>query len=75
MDMGTIATPMTVTTIQLTVRTRDELRARGRKGDTYDDIIAHLLFSTRAENAAAIERGQRVAGSSPTPLFVHRDRE
>jgi len=31
------------TTIQLAVKTRDELKALGTKGETYDEIIARLI--------------------------------
>jgi hypothetical protein len=37
---------MAVTTIQLTPSTRDVLRASGRKGETYDQIIRRLLRAT-----------------------------
>ena len=33
----------TKTTIQITEQTRDELKNRGKKGDTYDEIIQALL--------------------------------
>ena len=32
-----------ITTIQITEETREELKARGKKGDTYNDIIQELL--------------------------------
>lgn len=32
-----------ITTIQITEETRDELKNRGKKGETYDDIIRDLL--------------------------------
>jgi predicted CopG family antitoxin len=32
-----------MTTIQISTETRDELQKRGRKGDTYDDVIKELL--------------------------------
>jgi predicted CopG family antitoxin len=32
-----------ITTIQITEETRNELKRRGKKGDTYDDIIRELL--------------------------------
>jgi len=32
-----------ITTIQITEETRDELKERGKKGETYDDIIRKLL--------------------------------
>jgi hypothetical protein len=32
-----------ITTIQIAEETRDALKRRGRKGETYDDIIKKLL--------------------------------
>jgi len=32
-----------MTTIQISIETRDELQERGKKGDTYDDVIRELL--------------------------------
>jgi len=32
-----------ITTIQITEDTRNELKGRGKKGETYDDIIRELL--------------------------------
>jgi len=32
-----------MTTIQISIGTRDELQKRGKKGDTYDDVIKELL--------------------------------
>ena len=32
-----------ITTIQISIETREELQKRGKKGDTYDDIIRELL--------------------------------
>ena len=34
-----------ITTIQITEETRDELMKRGKKGETYDDIIRKLIDS------------------------------
>ena len=31
------------TAIEITIETREELKKRGRKGDTYDDIVGELL--------------------------------
>jgi len=73
--MAAMVRPMKSTTIQVTVHTRDELLARGRKGDTYDDIITRLLMASRGENLAASDRGQRLMVSPNPPVFVHRDRE
>jgi hypothetical protein len=37
------------TTIQITVKTRDELKALGTKGETYDDIIKRLIKAYKGE--------------------------
>jgi hypothetical protein len=39
--------PPRTTTIQVTPETRDELKKRGKKGDTYDDIIQELFEKTK----------------------------
>ncbi|MGI0132260.1 MAG: DUF7557 family protein [Thermoplasmata archaeon] len=36
---------MAITTIQLSQSTREHLRAVGRKGETYDEIVLRLLKS------------------------------
>lgn len=36
---------MAITTIQLSPETREHLRAVGRKGETYDQIVQRLLKS------------------------------
>ena len=36
---------MAVTTVQLSVETRDLLKAAGRKGESYDAVIRRLLKS------------------------------
>ncbi len=36
---------MAITTIQLSPETREHLRAVGRKGETYDQIVRRLLKS------------------------------
>jgi hypothetical protein len=32
-----------ITSIQITEETREKLKSRGKKGETYDDIIRELL--------------------------------
>ena len=46
-----------MTTIQISEKLRDELKARGKKGETYESIIQRLIKdSERLE----IERGMRL---------------
>jgi len=37
-----------VTTIKLKIRTRNELRAMGRKGQSYDELIKELVESRKS---------------------------
>jgi predicted CopG family antitoxin len=41
-----------ITTIQITEETRDKLKERGKKGDTYDDVIRDLLEQTSTRRKA-----------------------
>jgi len=38
------------TTIQILTETRDELKALGSKGETYDSIIKRLIHRVEGEN-------------------------
>lgn len=38
---------MPTTTIQIEVEVRDQLRARGHMGESYNDVIRRLLAATR----------------------------
>ena len=38
-----------VTTIQLTPKTRDLLKERGKKGESYDDVIVKLLKASKGK--------------------------
>jgi predicted CopG family antitoxin len=39
---------MDTTTIQIDVEVRDQLRSRGRMGESYNDVILRLLTATRS---------------------------
>jgi len=41
---------MTTTTIQVDTEVREELRARGRMGESYNDVIVRLLAATRPDS-------------------------
>jgi hypothetical protein len=70
--MDAIATivSMTTTTIQIDVEVREELRARGRMGASYNDVIRELLAATRSREGALPEPAPRTAKPSPKPLFA-----
>lgn len=42
---------MTDTSIRIEFDVRDRLKARGRKGETYSEIITHLLEATADETS------------------------
>jgi len=62
-----------VTTIQVTVEVRDELRLRGRKGDSYDDIIRRLLVAARAREVAPPELLRPPFAATTQTLFPRRE--
>ena len=55
---------MPTTTIQVEVEVRDQLRARGRMGESYNDVIRRLLSATRQ---MALPPGPMLAASAPSP--------
>ncbi|HYA70654.1 MAG TPA: hypothetical protein VEH28_04710 [Thermoplasmata archaeon] len=66
---------MPSTTIQVDIEVRDQLRSRGRMGESYNDVIRRLLAATKQLDTAA-----RIAPSiSPTtgsrPWVPFRDRD
>lgn len=52
---------MAVTTIQLDTSTREQLKAVGRKGETYDHIVRRLLASS--EYSEFMEEQYRILAS------------
>jgi predicted CopG family antitoxin len=63
---------MPSTTIRLDTETRDELLARGRMGESFDDVVRRLLNATRG-----LDVGESAAVRRPAvkPLFTHLDRK
>jgi len=66
---------MTTTTIQVDVEVRDELRARGRMGETYNDVLRRLLIATRSREGGVLDRPRRFVSVPTNPLFAHQERE
>jgi hypothetical protein len=66
---------MPTTTIQIEVEVRDQLRARGRMGETYNDVLRRLLSATRSLDAGRISPPSALPGSSSKPWtpLKHRD--
>lgn len=54
---------MTTTTIQIDMEVRDQLRARGRMGESYNDVIRRLLNASRSVRAASTD----TLAPPPTP--------
>lgn len=65
---------MSTTTIQIDMEVRDQLRARGRMGESYNDVIRRLLSSTRSMRLAPPEAGNLIPLPS-RPWSPLRDRE
>jgi predicted CopG family antitoxin len=53
---------MPTTTIQIDIEIRDQLRARGRMGESYNDVIRRLLSATRQ-----MEIPRSASGPAPGP--------
>jgi hypothetical protein len=66
---------MPSTTIRLDTQTRDELLARGRMGESFDDVVRRLLNATRGSDPGDPAAGRRPAANAVRPLFTHLDRK
>ncbi|MGA7923437.1 MAG: hypothetical protein WCA77_05620 [Thermoplasmata archaeon] len=66
---------MSATTIRIDTDTRDRLRALGRMGEAYDDVIRRLLDSNRSLPTMVGETGRRPLVAPPKPLFAHQERK
>jgi hypothetical protein len=66
---------MPSTTIQVDVEVRDQLRLRGRMGESYNDVIRHLLAATRPYETAARGLGEVPSSAPSRPWIPFRDRD
>jgi predicted CopG family antitoxin len=65
---------MPSTTIQIDVEVRDQLRSRGRMGESYNDVIRRLLAATKSfEPAVRPLPSASSPGSRPWVPFRDRD--
>ncbi|HXY46512.1 MAG TPA: hypothetical protein VEK13_01255 [Thermoplasmata archaeon] len=66
---------MPTTTIQIDVEVRDQLRARGRMGESYNDVIRRLLATTRPSvpPPRVFPSGPSPGSSKPWVPFRDRD--
>jgi predicted CopG family antitoxin len=60
---------MATTTIQIEDEVRDELRARGRMGETYNEVIRRLLDATRIKEEGLMDHARGPPVSTPNPLY------
>ena len=66
---------MPYTTIQIDVEVRDQLRSRGRMGESYNDVIRRLLAAARPlEPTERVLKGQMPPTGS-RPWVPSRDRD
>lgn len=66
---------MSSTTIRIESEVRDDLRARGRMGESYNDVIRRLLAATPPSNWGRDDLGRRPSEISSRQLFLHGDRK
>jgi hypothetical protein len=66
---------MPTTTIQIDVEVRDQLRARGRMGETYNEVIRRLLAATRPRGAAYVDAPGAPPSVVSRPWVPQRDRD
>jgi hypothetical protein len=72
---GTMRATMGSTTVRIDTETRNELRSRGRMGESYDDVIRRLLATTPSEGASRSEARARPTLSASRSWFPKQDRE
>jgi|GEM_PF-6939996 len=66
---------MPTTTIQIDVEVRDELRSRGRMGESYNDVVRRLLDSTRPRGLSRSELRAELSGPQSKPWVPLQDRD
>jgi len=64
---------MAITTIQVSVEVRDELRLRGHLGETYDDVIRRLLLATRGRESPIADHSRRPLNYAPRSPFPRQE--
>jgi hypothetical protein len=65
---------MSTTTIQIDVEIRDQLRARGRMGESYNDVIRRLLLASPSREAPRAEVRELSSAASSKPWIPRQDR-
>jgi hypothetical protein len=58
------------TTIRIELETRDQLRMRGRMGESYDDVIRRLLTGLSSKDGARAEGTDSRPAFTSKPLFT-----
>lgn len=71
----TLHRTMSTTTIRIDTETRDQLRALGRMGEAYDDVIRRLLEAGRSGASIPVDSSRKSAPTPPRPLFAHQERK
>jgi hypothetical protein len=65
-------TSVATTTIQIDVEVQAELRARGRMGESYNDVIRRLLAVTRFIEGGPTGTARDAVAPTPEPLVARR---
>jgi len=75
MDIMTAIAIMPNTTIQVDIEVRDQLRLRGRMGESYNDVIRRLLAATRQLEPTGRALTGVAPGAASRPWVPFRDRD
>jgi hypothetical protein len=67
-------TAMPYTTVRIDIETRDELRARGRMGESYDEVIRRLLSATQNPGSSRTESRPPAPKGASKLLFANQQR-
>jgi predicted CopG family antitoxin len=66
---------MPTTTIQIDIEVREQLRAHGRMGESYNDVIRRLLLAARAPDRVRLEARGGTPALASKPWVPLRDRD
>ena len=70
----TATASVATTTIQVDIAVRDELRSRGRMGESYNDVIRRLLAVTRSTSSGREVLAERTTAPTTRPWIPQQDR-
>jgi predicted CopG family antitoxin len=66
---------MSQTTIRIDHDVRDRLKALGRMGESYNDVLRRVLSTIRAADETQVLFPPKTSTATSRPLFPHGDRK